>query len=539
MTDVHSTGAAAMPPNAGASSLGRVTLLLSALGLLAALILQIAGPSDLFHQTQPRTIANTADILLHDRWILPREQGELPATKPPLYNWLAVPFVWAFGLDSELAHKIPSVLALIACWAMTLCIYRRLCSGIDHERAAVISALAALMFVATYTTCKLGYLARPDMLLTLWFLLAWWSSTELLLNQESARAAALRIVFWSAIALAWLTKGPVAILPLVYALLAARILTGSFRAAAALGWRWGPPLSVLPFIAWVVAAYDQDSHHVINTLWRDEFFGRIIGQGPETDRAGPIGLITGLYKMPYYFLVRGAPWSLLAVVGLILLWLHHRDSHHRELDRPLYAIALWMAVVLAFFSLSSGKRADYIASIYPAAAMLAAWALVHISRSLKTAAATGLLASALTLAGLAIADWLEWPSPMPRGHGRSVNTFIDRAQTIMAADPRPVVLWRVPDTHMATFLGINESHSTDRLLRALRRNARLWLIAGERIATDSADTIDLEQQSFVERFHLSLTPMLHSDQIRGGESWPRSVTLYRVEGRRQRRQAGD
>jgi len=510
----------------------------SILGLLAALALQIAGPSDLFHQTQPRTIANTADILIHGRWVLPREQGELPATKPPLYNWVAVPFVWAFGSDSEIAHKMPSVLALIACWAMTLWIVRRFLSQSDHKRAIVISAMASLMFVATYTTYKLGYLARPDMLLTLWFLLAWWSSTEILLGNNAWNGRLLRFVFWSAVALAWLTKGPVGILPMVYALIAAKVLAGTFGAAA-LKWRWGLPLSLVPFAAWAFAAYDLDGDHVINTLWRDEFFGRIIGEGPETPDEGAIALLAGIYKMPYYFLLRGAPWSLLAVAGLALLWMRRRHPELRSIDRPLRACALWMLIVLAFFTLSAGKRADYIASVYPASSILAAWALVHMAASLRRAAWTATTAAAITLGVLGTIDWLEWPSPMPRGYGRSVNAFIDRAGEIIAAEPRPVALWRIPDIHLATFLGINESHSTEHLLRMLRRNDRLWLLAGERSEGDNAGEIDLEQQSFIERFDLTLTPMLSSNDVVGGELWPRRVTLYRVDAERRRRRASD
>ncbi|MCH8315776.1 MAG: hypothetical protein IIA64_07370, partial [Planctomycetes bacterium] len=81
--------------------------------LLAARIL---GPSDAWDQTQPRTMAYTTDIIANGRWILPVERGVYPATKPPLYNWLAVPMVKLMGFSSELAHKSPSVVSLRVCW---------------------------------------------------------------------------------------------------------------------------------------------------------------------------------------------------------------------------------------------------------------------------------------------------------------------------------------------------------------------------------------------------------------------------------------
>jgi hypothetical protein len=326
---------------------------------------------------------------------------------------------------------------------------------------------------------------------------------------------------------------------MVYALIAAKLLVGNYGAASALGWRWGLPLSLLPFAAWAFAAYDVDPDHVINRLWRDEFYGRIIGEGPETADEGAIALLTGVYKMPYYFLLRGAPWSLLSVAGVALLWLRRRDPELRSIDRPLRACALWMLTVLAFFTLSAGKRADYIASVYPASSILAAWALVHVAGSLRRAAWTATIAAAIALGVLGTIDWLEWPSPMPRGYGRSVNAFIHRAETLIASESRPVAIWRLPDIHLATFLGINEPHSTEHLLQMLRRNNRLWLMAGERPEGESTGEIDLEQQSFIERFDLTLTPILSSDDVEGGELWPRRVTLYRVDAERRRRRASD
>src|SRR5688572_30822432 len=101
------------------STAGRRRLVISAIAMLIAMMtLRYLGPSDLYDQTQPKTMSYTTDIIVHggSHWLLPFERGELPATKPPLYNWLAAPAVKWLGFNSEIAHKLPSIAAMLACW---------------------------------------------------------------------------------------------------------------------------------------------------------------------------------------------------------------------------------------------------------------------------------------------------------------------------------------------------------------------------------------------------------------------------------------
>ena len=118
----------------------------SCIGLLWVIVTRVSGPSDLWHQTQPRTVSYTTAMLVHGgtNWILPVERAQAPATKPPLYNWLAAPVVRVAGFGSELAHKSPSVAALIACWALLVIVGRRLppqdgTVGWLHEKTVLLS----------------------------------------------------------------------------------------------------------------------------------------------------------------------------------------------------------------------------------------------------------------------------------------------------------------------------------------------------------------------------------------------------------------
>ena len=65
------------------------------------------GPSDLYDNDQPKTVAYTVDMVEHGRWLLPVDMLGRPATKPPMYNWIGAPFV-AAGWHDEFALKLPS-----------------------------------------------------------------------------------------------------------------------------------------------------------------------------------------------------------------------------------------------------------------------------------------------------------------------------------------------------------------------------------------------------------------------------------------------
>ncbi len=219
--------------------------------LVWVIVARIAGPSDLWDQSQPLTVSYTTDIIANGHWMLPIERGVMPATKPPLYNWLAVPVVAAFGFDCEVAHKAPSLAAMVLCVIVVLLVGRKL--DPDPRRGMIFGFLAVMCFVSNYMIFKLGYLARPDMVLTLWLVLGWVCATSMLLKARSdggmVRTVARRhwrlaLMTWLCVGLAGLTKGPAAISLLFYMLIGARVLCGRWRWAGIFSWRWGLPLAL-------------------------------------------------------------------------------------------------------------------------------------------------------------------------------------------------------------------------------------------------------------------------------------------------------
>lgn len=337
--------------------------------LALSLWLRASAPSDLWDQTQPRTIAYTADMVTRGgtAWILALDAEGFPATKPPLYNWLAAPFVATFGRASEWAHKAPSVLSLCAIAAALVVLGNRLA-----PRAGTFAGLA---FVSTYALFKLGYLARPDMVLSAILFVGWWATVQLLSGTGTSRHAAL---FWLSVVLAAWVKGPVAALLPVFAIVGSFAVHRSWQPLRAFRPLWGIPLAIVLAPSWYVAAGLVNREHLVNVLWYAEIYGRFTGEGEEGGHRGIMGTIRGLPFMTFYFFTRFAPWSIAALLGALAL-LDRRDGggiarwRLAKGGNSLFLAAVWTVLVVAAFTLSSGKRADYLAPVYGPAALVAGW----------------------------------------------------------------------------------------------------------------------------------------------------------------------
>ena len=433
-------------PRAEAGSRGRSIALSASMGvilllaLLVTLVSRIAGPSDVYDKDQSKTMAYTVDAVRHGNWALPRDDIRQPATKPPLYNWLAAPVPMVTGLWDEWVHKLPSMLAGVATIGLIVGFGRRQFARLDvpvlSEAALPLALLAGAIWVSSFPAQELIYLARPDMLLTA-FLIGAWVCGDLALREAepTARRTRLAIAFWLCIAGAALTKGPAAVIPLLYVLLTARLVHGSWRVAGRLNWRWGLTGVFAVIGAWCVCAAIANPEHFGGKLMFDEFLLRVVSSPPEDKVQGkPAWHVLSWFKREFL------PWSILAGIGglavVLPLWRGSRWRFH-----PLFPAALWGTLVALSIAISRGKRADYLAPIYPAAALLAAYAVALPFHA--TDARRRLLAAAVPAAGvLAIGVSLvlahfRWTESMDAvvDHGRHLKAFRDEIAPIVKDEP--------------------------------------------------------------------------------------------------------
>jgi 4-amino-4-deoxy-L-arabinose transferase-like glycosyltransferase len=497
------------------------------IALAWVIVARIAGPSDLWDQVQRRTVGYTVDIIVNGRWVLPRDRGVEPATKPPLYNWLAVAPVRGLGFSSEVGHKLPSLAALVAGWALVIVMGRSL----GGARAATTGWLAGMMFVSNYTIFKLGYLARPDMLLTFWTILGFWSATMVLVGEPGARGRRRWCaLFWICVAAAALTKGPAAVVLPVYALVAGLVLGN----VGALGWWWGVPLSLATFGAWVLAVWRVDPQHLVHGLWFSEFVGRVSGLGPEGADDGPWEIVTGAPNMLVYYISRFAPWSVVSLLGAVVLLRRAGGRRRwRRMGTPgavLMGAVLLVIVVIVLYSLSAGKRADYLAGAFGPGALVAAWWASWAATRLPSARTWMLPALAtLLLVGVTIRNERQPVAPAPH-FGDDIMAFVREVEAATAADGAPVTCCLVGENHVQAMLGISRPEGSSRdgygdLEALLDRGRPFWLVAGRRgrppEAFDEWLSASLDGWTIERRAQTPRFPR------RSG--WPGRVTLFRVE----------
>jgi 4-amino-4-deoxy-L-arabinose transferase-like glycosyltransferase len=366
------------------------------LGMLLALLamvlgVEILGPSDLYDKDQPKTMGYTADIVLNGRWILPRDVANQPPTKPPLYNWLSVPIVGGLHIWKEWAFKFPSVVGgvltvVLIVYALGQFVGERLASPVRTPQVSPLQAglISGMLWLATAPTIRCVYLCRPDMLLTMFITASWVFATLALREQNGRKRFWLSLALWISVGCGWLTKGPPALLPMLYIPIAAKLLCGRWSAMTRTGIAWGIPLVIAMIAAWLVPAYRINPEHVKNELIGQQMVNRIASQAPE-----------GMAPKPAYFILTWfnsefAPWTVFTVLALLTAARMPRRASARFkpsrwawVKSPAAPAGIFLVLGLIFFMCSAGKRSDYLLPLYPVAAVLAGYWMTLASSRLR------------------------------------------------------------------------------------------------------------------------------------------------------------
>lgn len=360
-------------------------LALALLPMVVAVVLALLGPEDLDDNDQAKQALCMLDIWQRGNWILPLERSVVPATKPPLFAWLAVAASALCGGMTALTCKLPSALAAIAtagvtCWLGTERWGRRV--GV-----AAAWMLGASPFVPVMTH------VRPDAVMTLCVTLGLFALHRL----EAARPRGTPWLFWSALSAAALAKGPVG--PL---LLLAPVAVLARRPERRAVWRplLHPAMWTLALpLGWFLLAAIIGGETWLKGTVLNETVERALASG---SRAGH-GQLPGYLLL--HFLAKFAPWSALALAGALV-------SLRREAEPGPRFPAVWFLTGLVLLNLARGQRWVYAMPLLPCAACLAAWLLETNARArLALRVAVGITAAASLGLGLALAGGLAsaWP----------------------------------------------------------------------------------------------------------------------------------
>ena len=486
--------------------------------------------TDLHERDQPKTVGYTADMVINHRWILPRDPLGLAATKPPMYNWIGAVAVLAVGRFDDWVLRIPSLLAGFLMLPMVIWMATHLARGGQVEpatsasppdRARDIAVVAGMCWVANYAVGVLYFEARPNMVLVAFMTGAWILAT---VAMESATGSggtgrpkrfAVALGLWLCVAGAALSKGPAALLSVLYVPLAARLIYRSRLALWRTGIVWGLPLAVSLVGLWIYLAWRVEPDHVIKRLLGREMFGRVINRdGPSTI---PRHLLA-FWQPTVYYIRDLLPWSIFMLLALYDIgprrWFRHR----------LAPAILWLLLAVVFFSLLGNKKATYMAPAYAAGAIITAYWLLTIERVMRLSAwkisVLGLIPVAVVATML-----LFWPRFTREGYGNNVRDFAYKARRIVGDDP--VIFLETGYNPLMMLMGRHQGQPMPNLEQTA--NAR-WIVRPYDPDADTGLTgMDLEQQLILgAQDGAVLQPLLLSGPITGMGK-PRPVALFAID----------
>jgi 4-amino-4-deoxy-L-arabinose transferase-like glycosyltransferase len=317
--------------------------------IAALLFLWQLGGRDLWAPDEPYFAEGAREMVVEGQWWVPHVNGVVSTDKPPLFFWTIALLSLPGGEVTGWTARLPSALAALG----TLLLVLRLAARRWGGRTAWIAGLVLATTLMFWDKARWGQI---DSLLCLLI----WSALSAFEAWRAGEADGRRagLLFWLAVALAVLAKGPVGLLlPLGIALatLWSDGRLGAWRRFAPVA---GPLLFAAVVGAWMAAAtVSAAGEYSVWGALREHFVER------------------GIHGMhhrqpPWYYVevlpVQLLPWTGLVPGALVLAWRRRRAD---ATSRLLLVVA---AFVVVFFSVSTEKRDLYVLPAVPAFALLVA-----------------------------------------------------------------------------------------------------------------------------------------------------------------------
>jgi 4-amino-4-deoxy-L-arabinose transferase-like glycosyltransferase len=388
-------------------------------------LIRLTGPPDLMGKDQERPAAYVMDVLQNGEWLCQRDHLYDITSKPPMYTWLAASAAYAFGGLNLATLYLPSAASTLAIAWLIL--------GVGRAQFGLMSGFfGALMYLLSFVSLKQIALARSDGVFALTVTIAAFLAYRAWTLQRGWTW------FWIAAVMATLTKGPLGVLLAAGGLLAVVWQRRSGEPMPLKGSHWlGIALFVLVAGGWFVLSFLKFGQPLIDKMLKQEFLTQTISD----ERGAPMG--KGFYKPSLYFLVRFAPWSLLACAGFWRVWRSpSTEANQRSFERFLFC---WFFVGLFFFSCSPHQRGDLLWPLIPAAALLGGRELARFAARFETRKLIWSTVGVTFLILFLMAPFISWATS---GTGKTIYVPETKGMIQLAALIREQVGRSFPLTHV-------------------------------------------------------------------------------------------
>jgi 4-amino-4-deoxy-L-arabinose transferase-like glycosyltransferase len=348
------------------------------------------GAWDLWAPDEPRYAQVSREMVNSGDWVLMHLNGKVYAEKPPFFFWaIAVTSFFTKGIHSFSA-RFPSAFFGTLTVLLTFFLGKRLC----HSRAGFFSGL---ILATNIEFASLATRANIDATFTFFTT----ASLFCFMDWHENRRKLPIYGFYSAMALATLTKGPVGlVLPLLVSLVYL-VVKKDWEALRGMRLFTGFLLLLAIVLCWYLPAVLKGGREYLTYTLFHQTIDRYT-EGWSHDK--PIYYY--LLNFPGEFL----PWFVFLPAGVVYAFPRGVREGKKEFLFPL----VWFAVIFIFFSFSKGKRSLYLLPLYPAASLIVGrvWYEVvstkmeNVRGELISIPVYGLAAVAL-VGGFAI-PWLLW-----------------------------------------------------------------------------------------------------------------------------------
>ena len=311
---------------------------------------------------EPREAIVAYSMLEHGNWILPINNGDEIAFKPPFLHWCIAAFSMLSGTVTEFTSRFPSAFSTLLMIIIGFTFY-------SHRRNTEVAVLMGLITLTNFEVHRAAYACRVDMLLSAMMVLAIYALYRWIENDRKG-------VPWGALALmacAALTKGPVgALLPCgiagTFLLLRGHNffkLVSQFLLLAI--------MSLIPLFIWYYLAYLQPhgGDRFLRLIYEENIL-RFTG-----------GMTYTSHLNPWYYNIQTVvlgflPYTLVPLMALPFCWKYIKQAFNVQSlknfftfktfknmdDIELYSL-LSILVIFVFYCIPASKRSVYLLPIYP------------------------------------------------------------------------------------------------------------------------------------------------------------------------------
>ena len=349
--------------------------LLTIILISALTLIPFIGLTDFNTKGESREAIVAFTMLDTNNWILPQNNGDEFAYKPPMFHWLVAATSVVIGSVNEFSARFPSALAGVVLAVMTFCFFARR----KNQQTAL---LTSVIMLTTFEVHRAATNCRVDMVLTLFIVLALYQLFRW--TERDLRGIPIWAILWMGCGM--LTKGPVAIiLPCLISCVYLWIQGCRFWSVT---WRFtliAMSAMILPCL-WYYAAWLQGGDKFLYLIYEENVL-RFLGKMPYSSHEN------GAWYYPVILLSSAVPYTLICLMALFTIqhkqwrklqvlksaWWKGLWEHIRKMDRVELFSLLAIILIISFYTIPKSKRGVYILPVYPFVAYFVARLIEYLS----------------------------------------------------------------------------------------------------------------------------------------------------------------